>query len=107
MDSLIQLLISCERLLKEVGERFWAAKIQAVLSQGGNCLNIHLLNEILSWYGGMGSFKDLLISKYNDHTIDVTDEKELNYQLTRLRNNIYQEAQSLRTCFQGLEKEDF
>ena len=96
MNTLIQLLIACEALLRSVGETFWADKIQSALKKDGGTIDIYLLEEILSWYGGMGSFNDLLISSYNDHLVDEKDEERLNDELNRLRSQIYQEATCLK-----------
>lgn len=96
MDTLIQLLISCEALLRSVGETFWSGKIQSALKKGGNSIDIYLLEEILSWYGGMGSFNDLIISRYNDHLVADKDEENLNDELNRLRSQMYQEAMRLK-----------
>lgn len=96
MKTLIQLLMTCEALLRSVGEVFWANKIQAVLKRGGNSLDLYLLEEVLSWYGGMGSFNDLMISEYNDHLVKGKDEEKLNDDLNQLRNEIYQEAVRLK-----------
>lgn len=96
MDTLIQLLIACEALLRSVGEIFWADKIQSALKKGENSADIYMLEEILSWYGGMGSFNDLMISRYNDHLVDEKDEEKLNDELNRLRGRIYQETIRLK-----------
>lgn len=96
MKTLIRLLITCEALLRSVEEAFWADKIQAVLKRGGGSLDLYLLDEILSWYGGMGSFNDLMISEYNDHLLKGKDEEKLNSDLNRLKNEIYQEAVRLK-----------
>ncbi len=96
MDTLIQLLITCETMLRSVGEAFWADKIQAILKRCGGNIDLYLLEEILSWYGGMGSFNDLLISEYNDHLIKGKDEERLNDELNHLRNQIYKEAERLK-----------
>ena len=96
MKTLIQLLMNCEALLRSVGEAFWADKVQAVLIRSGNSLDLYLLEEILSWYGGMGSFNDLMISEYNDHLMEGKDEEKLNDDLSRLRNEIYQEVVRLK-----------
>jgi hypothetical protein len=96
MKELIQLLISCETLLRSVGENFWANKINAVLQKGEGSIGIYGLEEILSWYGGMGSFNDLIISKYNDYLIEVINEEKLNDELNRLRSKIYQEVIHLK-----------
>ena len=96
VDTLIQLLISCEALLRSIGETFWSDKIQFALKKGGNSIDIYLLEEILTWYGGMGSFNDLMISRYNGHLLDEKDEEKLNDELNRLRSQIYQEAMRLK-----------
>lgn len=96
MNTLIQLLITCETMLRSVGEAFWADKIQAILERGEGDIDLYLLDEILSWYGGMGSFNDLLISEYNDHLVEGKDEEKLNDELGRLRSRIYEEAVRLR-----------
>lgn len=96
MRTLIQLLIACEAFLRSVGETFWADKIQSTLKKGGRSSDIYLIEEILSWYGGMGSFNDLMISRYNDHLVDEKDEEKLNDELNRLRSQIYHEAARLK-----------
>lgn len=92
MNSLIQLLISCEVLLRSVGENFWAGKIKTIIQKGSSELDMYRLEEILSWYGGMGSFNDLIISVHNDHKLNGQDEKKLNDELSKIRSDIYQEA---------------
>lgn len=96
MKTLIQLLITCETLLRSVGEAFWADKIQVVLKKGGSNIDLYLLEEILSWYGGMGSFNDLMISGCNNHLVKGKSEEKLNDDLNRIRNQIYQEAVRLK-----------
>lgn len=96
MKTLIQQLMTCEALLRSVGEDFWANKIQSILKRGRDRLELYLLEDILSWYGGMGSFNDLLISKYNDHLVEGKNEEKLNEDLSRLRNEIYHEAMRLK-----------
>ena len=73
MNSLIQLLNSCEALLRSIGELFWADKIKAVIQKGVGGLDIYMLEEITTWYGGMGSFNDLIISVHNDHDLNCRD----------------------------------
>lgn len=92
MNSLIQLLITCEALLRSIGEIFWADKIKAVIQDSDKGLDIYKLEEILSWYGGMGSLNDLIISVHNDHVLNGQDEEKLNDELAKLRDDIYQEA---------------
>ncbi|MGV7221410.1 MAG: DUF6966 domain-containing protein [Nitrospinales bacterium] len=91
MNTLIQLLISCENLLRSVGEKFWADKINKVLNKGDETLDHYLLNEILTWYGGMGSFNDLIITEYNGHNLDGQDEEIVNAELISIRRAVYNE----------------
>jgi len=95
IDALIQSLTECELLLRSVGESFWAGKINVVLKQANGNPNKIRLDEILSWHGGMGSFNDLMISKYNKHLTEGKDEKQLNEALNTISDNIYREAKAL------------
>jgi len=90
--NLIELLDSCEALLRSVHEDFWANKIIGIKQKVDNNVDIYILEEIESWYGGMGSFNDLIISNYNGHLIEEKYEKELNDELNKVRNQIYQEV---------------
>ncbi|MCP3851347.1 MAG: hypothetical protein GY694_14055 [Gammaproteobacteria bacterium] len=92
MSELIKLLITCETLLRSVGEKFWADKIKRVLGKDEESLELYLLKEILSWYGGMGSFNDLMISEYNNHILNGKDEEKLNDDLMSIRSAIYEEV---------------
>ena len=96
METLVQLCITCEALLRSVGETFWADKLQSVVKKGVGRLDCYLLEEILSWYGSMGSFNDLIISECNGHVVKNKDEEEQNVELNRLRTQIYQEAVRLK-----------
>ena len=96
MDALIQLLVACEKLLRKVGENFWADKLLQILKESSSSLNKDLIEEIISFYGGMGSFNDLIISHHNDHVVKEKNENRLNNELAKLRNEIYQEAVRLR-----------
>jgi len=95
MKKLIQLLLLCEELLGKVGENFWANKIKHILSTTDKELDIYLIEEILSWYGGAGSFNDLFISSYNDHQVSENDEDKLNNDLSGIRSDIYNEVKYL------------
>ena len=75
-------------LLDSVGETFWASKIRVVLQSGD-------LDEILSWYGGMGSFNDLLIATANGHQVSREQEPANNAQLRKLQTQIYERARRL------------
>ena len=96
-QSIMQLLITCETLLRNVNEMFWANKLLQVIEaiQGEKKPEIVLMKEVLSLYGGMGSFNDLILSEHNDHCIKGLDEGELNDELSVLRNEIYRYARSV------------
>lgn len=96
METLVQLLITCEALLRKLGEIFWADKINHILKKGNANLDIYSIEKIISWYGGMGSFNDLIISVYNDHSVAAEDEAMINERLSAIRSKIYQEAIRLR-----------
>ena len=96
MDALIQLLITCEALLRKVGEEFWAEKLLRIVQQSSGSFDMNLIENIISSYGGMGSFNDLIISRHNDHRVETKDEDRLNNELDKLRNAIYQEAVRLQ-----------
>lgn len=93
--DLVELLDSCESLLRSVHEDFWSDKINSLKQKVDNNVDIYILEEIKSWYGGMGSFNDLIISNYNGHLIEEKYEKELNDELNKMRNQIYQEVVNL------------
>jgi hypothetical protein len=88
MEALIELLKNCKILLESVGEYFWSTKIKAILVKF-NKNDPYLLGEILSWYGGMSSFNDLIFSKTNNHLICDDNEENLNRELNKFRTEIY------------------
>ena len=82
-----------KNFLRDVGEIFWADKIKAVLNKSNGPLETHKLKEILSWYGGMGSFNDIMILECNGHSIDLMDEDKVNCELKKIRSKIYDLAE--------------
>lgn len=90
INSLIKNLIDCKILLESVGELFWSKKIKSILVDGCIIDNLYKIDEIISWYGGMGSFSDLIISKQNGFDIGGESEENINDELHRLRSDIYQ-----------------
>jgi len=92
MSNVIKLLIECEILLENVGEIFLADKIKKVIKK--KTLEGAEIKEILSWYGGMGSLNDLIIS--NDHVLNGGDEKQLNNRFNQLTGEIYENVFSLK-----------
>jgi len=96
MNSLVQLLTTCEELLRSVGEVYWADKIEQGIRKCEENRHGCNVDEICSWYGGMGSFNDLIISANNDHILNREDDAKLNDKLNKLRTDIYHEAMRLK-----------
>jgi len=84
-------LSECAALLQRVGETFWSARLAQMATRGSH-LSAADTQEIVCWFGGMGSFNDLVISRANDHAISAADESSLNDELDRMRALIYEEA---------------
>jgi hypothetical protein len=91
-NELRRLLKDCYDLLHRVNEHFWSGKIAVILNSGDESLTADQAKEVASWFGGMGSFNDLMISTVNDHSVDPADEPRLNDELERLRESIYKHA---------------
>ena len=92
---LITALKQCQDLLRNVGETFWSQKIESILASHDTKLSTDDAQELLSWYGGMGSFNDLIISAVNDHNVKPDDEARFNDELSQLRETIYSKAKQL------------
>lgn len=93
MKTLKSLLQNCEHLLRNVGESFWAEHIRRILENPDIDLAPQHVEQILSWYGGMGSFNDLMISPRKGHIIPHDSSvDQLNTELNSLRSAIYEEA---------------
>lgn len=90
--SLDKSLSQCLELLQSVNESFWSEKIKDVLAQRSST---QLAQSILDWYGGMGSFSDLVICRINGHEIAAEKEMSINKKLSVLRTKIYKKANSL------------
>ena len=87
--ELRDLLHGAVEILRYVGETDWAGKIEEVVPDEGEPFAESLIRKILSWYGGMGSFNDLVIAEINGHEVSVPEEEILNARLEQLRANIY------------------
>jgi hypothetical protein len=87
--SLRQVLNETLELLDGAGERFWSEKIRMAL--GGPIPR----QQILSWYGGMGSFTDLMLSRVNGHDVRDEDQERLNVRLDKLQSRINELARQL------------
>ena len=87
-QALQKLLQDTLILLDNVAETFWSSKIRRALRSID-------LAEVLSWYGGMGSFNDLVIAGVNGHQVGQQQEPAINARLEDLRNRIYELASQL------------
>ncbi|WP_425305331.1 DUF6966 domain-containing protein [Bradyrhizobium erythrophlei] len=72
-------------LLEDVGETNWSARLREAAEKSPIDLT-----AIRSWFGGMGSFNDVLIARVNGHRIEPLDEKTKNDLLNKLRRQIYE-----------------
>ena len=88
-QALRALLEDTRMLLDSVAESFWSSKVRRALGA------IIDPAEVLSWYGGMGSFNDLLIAEINGHRVRREQEAALNNRLDNLRRRIYEVAREL------------
>ena len=82
------LLKQASLLLNEVEEPFWSSRIDKALVS----VDAH---EVLSWFGGMGSFNDLVIANVNGHRVKPSQEPQVNARLDALRSQLYQLAKQL------------
>ena len=94
-NALIVALESGKNLLQVVGETFWSGKINHLLARMSANHSADDIRNILSWFGGMGSFNDLIISAANDHDVNPDEESKYNDELDRIRETIYVEANKL------------
>lgn len=100
-NDLRKTLSECEALLRESGEDFWSHKIESILKNWVG-ITYHDCEKILSWYGGMGSFNDLLICPQNNHQIGSEDFNEVNQKLQLLQSEISRLSRKLRRCISEL-----
>ena len=60
----------------------------------------HGLKRLLSAYGGMGSFNDLVIHPVNGHCVAKDEVDRVNHSLAELRSGMYADAKALNDDFQ-------
>jgi hypothetical protein len=70
-------------LLQAVGETVWSAKIGAALRTSIDP------DGLITWFGGMGSFSDVLLAPANGHRMSPGEETMLNDKLDTLRARIH------------------
>jgi hypothetical protein len=92
LEQILANLKQCETLLRNVGEKFWADVLLGIIvGSSEKSVNV-TLDEILSMYGGAGSINDLVISKYNGHTVDSSTEEKINNNFNKLRVELYHQV---------------
>lgn len=71
------------KLLSTAGEKQWMARVGSVLSkiECAGVVSENVKAEMKTWFGGMGSINDLMISACNDHAIEPEAEEETNEKL--------------------------
>lgn len=84
---MVDILIKIQKLLSSVNEFFWANKINKILNK--KSIDSIIKIEILSWFGGMGSLNDLVISKINGHSVSPETEEKINMELNKMRIELY------------------
>jgi hypothetical protein len=82
-DRLLKVLDDLEGLLLQYGESFWAECINGATTRIRNSEE-YGLDELLGFFGGMGSINDLIICPENGHRITHEDEPTVNMQLASL-----------------------
>jgi len=93
--TLLEAIVKCATMLRSVGETFWSDRLEHFSATRADEMRQADLDEILSWYGGMGSLNDLVICQQNGHQIANTDEDKVNRELADIRERIYQCALAL------------
>ncbi|SFU17181.1 hypothetical protein SAMN05444141_1153 [Pseudovibrio denitrificans] len=72
-------------LLENCGEMHWYKEVKKIQASPAS----EKYRNLRTWYGGMGSFNDLIISRFNGHTISEDHEEIANDKLSVLRTEIY------------------
>jgi hypothetical protein len=85
-----RLLVDLAMLLSGVSESRWSAKVK----EASEMADIDA-DEVLSWYGGMGSINDLIIAGVNGHSVEPERERDLNDRLAQLRSEVFETASAL------------
>jgi hypothetical protein len=88
-EKLDDVLKQALELLTTVGEERWSQRLQRALTGG-----VHA-DQVITWFGGTGSFGDLLIMVANGHRIAERDEFSINRRLLALQREIYDLAEVL------------
>jgi hypothetical protein len=82
-------------LLETHGEQSWSARLRldrARLEAG----DFEGITHLLSLYGGMGSFNDLVLHPWNGHSVPEGEIDAVNRELERLRGEMHTLAHEIR-----------
>jgi hypothetical protein len=94
-SRLENLLDEAVALLEKHGETYWAAWMatcRRTIAAG----DAYGVDYLLSAFGGMGSFNDVLLLRANGNTIDESEEAFVNTRLEELRTDIWSDATEIR-----------
>ena len=94
-SRLANLLDEAVGLLEKHGETHWAAWLatsKRTIAAG----DAYGLDYLLSAFGGMGGFNDLLVLRVNGHAIEESQEGAVNTRLAELGSAIWAEATTIR-----------
>ena len=94
-EELLAVILELQRELHRVGERTWADWLQRAAAQvaGGDSNGV---DRIVTAFGGMGSFNDLVIHPVNGHEVAESDVGEFNLRVARLREHLHGLARDLQ-----------
>jgi hypothetical protein len=90
--DILKNIAECSGFLASVGENHWSRILGEFVASSSTPPTERQIRIILSWYGGMGSFSDLLLCTANGHTLRIEEEENAAVKLTNYRECIYAEA---------------
>lgn len=88
-EEMEELLKSTKLFLLKHEELYWAGKCDTVLRKKELSYD-SALSELASWFGGMGSFSDLVLHELNGHRVADEEYRAVNDKLTALRNALWE-----------------
>jgi len=87
--TLEDLVDAAATLLESVGESGWSSRLRSALTTG-----VVNRDAALGWFGGMGSFTDLVISPVNGHRCSPQEGPAWTAKLDTLREGIFSAARN-------------
>jgi hypothetical protein len=96
VNELLQVLQDLVELLRACEEHHWRLWLQADLDRL-RAGDMYGLEHLLSAYGGMGSFSDLVLALGNGHTLDADELGNANRRLRDMASRAYSLAKALRS----------